>query len=147
MMSEEDVIVGIIGSLEGGYPARNWSLVLTPDRIVAAVISGATGGVRASIARGAVVLKGRALESRVVKETERLRRLSPRAILADDKWNYSIAYGGIQRVELTKPGLRAGKLLIQTQNRQHSFLLRDKANFAAHAKLLESALGEKLVWH
>ncbi len=142
-MSVEPVGEEVLGIIDGvKWKRRNWSLLVTPERIVVATVG--RSGLGAAFELGGIVLA----KARVRKRTDELRKLSAEAALASHGRNFDIRISSIERAEMEDPAVVAtGVLQIQTASDQYEFLLTDEESYGNGAGFLQSILKEKLQFH
>lgn len=134
-MAEEKI--GVVRSRLGGV---DFDLFFTPQRIVAAK----TGSVATWGALLGAIGQGIAMHFSK-KKSQQLRELTIESIASSDKKNFDILYKNITRSELKKPGgLSTGKLIINTGEKKHKFLLIVKKQFENDKEIIEHCLEDKV---
>jgi len=113
-MSEE--VLGIIQVLKTGFRSANQILFVTPDRVIVARKSGASGGLFGVIGIAIQASKGKKREKEYLE-------LSPEDVLKADKKNFALPNSEIREVELKCGGGNLVELKIITSEKKHKWLV------------------------
>lgn len=136
------MILGVVDGVKGGRPPSNWSLFVTPERMISAMVG--RSGLRAALEFGGILTA----KARARRRTEKLRNLPIENVLTAHKNNHDIRYSQAWKTEMEKTSIvSAGKLQIRTATDEYEFLLMDEERYREHADLLQSVLEEKLSFH
>ena len=129
-----------------------YRLIFTDQRIIQAItVSGASTAskhIPATLAGGVLLGSsiGNYLNDRAEKKAiEELKKLDPETILKRDESNFSIPYSNVKRILMEKfRHFHDGKITIFTTEKDYSYELRFESMFDEWAKLVKTAIPDKL---